>query len=171
MKGRSCVYMRGELHCLADWSAPSPIGLYPSRGRGAGSPKASPRSLTPGFSDQPRASLAAEGAQTRALWGQHSFSAFLFLPRKHPRSPGEPRAGGGPVWGHGWGTAHSGSRRGSPQSRVRAEHHQGPQPRSLGSACPRFGAVYLGTPGRDTKGAAGERVTGSCRRKRQAGSL
>lgn len=148
-------------------------------GRGAGSPKASPRSLTPGFSDQPLASLAAEGAQTLALWEQHSFSTFFFSPLQ--TSPKPRRAAGWrrPTSGDGDGAPRTPGPAAAPHSPVSVlERHHGPQPRSLGSACPLFGGSLPGNgavaPRRPTGTPRKRRaraLSGSCWRKGKAGRL
>lgn len=148
-------------------------------GRGAGSPKASPRSLTPGFWDQPRVSLATEGAQTRALRG-HSFSAFFFPPLQTSPKPRRATGWRRPTSGDSDETLRtlgpSGTSRGSPQSRVRA----GTPPRPA-AALPRFRMlVFWGqsawelarrapAPGRHTKEAAGDRVMGELSEKAAGG--
>lgn len=147
-------------------------------GRGAGSPKASPRSLTPGFSDQPLASLAAEGAQTLALWEQHSFSTFFFLPCEHPRSPGEPRAGGGPRQGTVIGHRALRDRPRLPTVpypcwnviMARSRAPSVPRARFLG-AVPGNGAVAPRRPAGTPRKLRGIALSGSCWRKGKAGRL
>lgn len=96
----------------------------------------------PGFSDQPRASLAAEGEQTRSFWGCTRFLLFS------PPLQTSPKPGTVMGWGHHALRDPPGPAVGPRNPVSVLEHHHGPEPRSLGSACSLFGGSQPGNGAR-----------------------
>lgn len=97
-----------------------------------------------------RCPLGCGGAQIHAPGGADTrFLLLFFFPCKHPRSPGEPRAGGERQWpttGDGKEAPRTpGCRWGSRSPASVPVHQHSPQTLSFGSSCSLLGGLLLGT--------------------------